>query len=117
VTGAARTVTEVTDFAGVAPEARALILRVLGERWRDPEAPPLDLDFHRGWNGGWRCRAIVGDRHRLEFALLRTPDGALLALPVPMPEPWRTGSGVPAADGTRWTQDDEGAVVAVRGHA
>jgi hypothetical protein len=102
------TATQVTDLQGLAPRARALITASLEERL-GPVA--LDFDFHREWNGGWRCRVDVTARGRLEFVLFTSPAGALLALPHPLPPRWRDARGFAAEDGTRWSFDDEGQVV------
>jgi hypothetical protein len=65
----------------------------------------VDVDVHRGWNGGWKCRATVRGNPPLEFALQRTLDDALLALPVPFPRGWRA-RGVGDSLGRAWTCDD-----------
>ncbi|WP_396223881.1 hypothetical protein [Gemmatimonas sp.] len=65
----------------------------------------MDVDVHRGWNGGWKCRATVRGNPPLEFALQRTLDDALLALPVPFPRGWRA-RGVGDSLGRARTCDD-----------
>jgi len=102
------TAAQVTDLQGLAPRARALITASLAERLGPVE---LDFDFHREWNGGWRCRVDVTGRGRLEFVLFSCADGALLALPHPLPPRWRDARGFAAEDGTRWSFDVEGQVV------
>jgi len=97
-------VTEVTELAGQQSLFRELIRSALAARLGDVT---VEFDFHRGWNGGWRCRATVPGKPPLEHALLATPAGALLALPVPFPAGWRT-RGVADSAGTAWTVDDEG---------
>jgi hypothetical protein len=106
--------TPLTDLSRRVGEARGLIQTVLTE-WLGPVE--LSYDFHREWNGCWKATVdIAGAANgRLEFTLLETPDGAMLALPRPLPERWRCGSGIPAADGSRWTLDDSGHFVALRG--
>jgi hypothetical protein len=99
--------TPLTDLSKRVGEARGLILTVLSERLGAVE---LGYDFHREWNGCWKATVEISGATsgRLEFTLLQTPGGAMLALPRPMPERWRTGTGIPAADGSRWTLDDSG---------
>lgn len=100
---------EVTELAGHQPVLRELIRLAFEERLGPVE---LALDFHRGWNGGWRCRATVAGKRPLDFALLTGPQDALLALPVPLPDGWRR-RGVAASDGSRWTTDSDGLPVPV----
>lgn len=102
------TITQVTDLQGLAPRARALITATLEERLGTVE---LAFDFHREWNGGWRCRVDVTGRGRLEFVLFTADAGALLALPHPLPPRWRDACGFAADDGTRWSFDADGQVV------
>jgi hypothetical protein len=51
--------------------------------------------------------ATLPGKPSLEFSLLTTPAGALLALPVPFPSGWRT-RGILDGSGTAWTVDDDG---------
>lgn len=99
---------QVTDLHGLAPLARQCIKDALTGLLGDAE---LSYDFYREWNGGWRVRVDVAGRGRLDFVLFHTPQGALLALPLPMPERWRVATGLPASDGSVWTFNDEGNVV------
>jgi len=103
--------TPLTDLSKRVNEARSLILDLLTELIGPVE---LSYDFHREWNGCWKALvdisgAVTG---RLDFTLLETADGALLALPRPLPERWRTETGIPASDGSRWSIDDSGQLVA-----
>jgi len=100
--------TQVTDLHGLAPRARALITARLKERLGAVE---LVFDFHREWNGGWRCRVDVTGRGRLEFVLFASDSGALIALPHPLPPRWRDELGFAAEDGSRWSFADDGQVV------
>jgi hypothetical protein len=102
------TASQVTDLQGLAPRARALIAQSLEERLGAVE---LTFDFHREWNGGWRCRVDVAARGRLEFVLFAASGGVLLALPHPLPPRWRDARGFAAEDGSRWSFDDAGQVV------
>lgn len=99
---------QVTEFHGAAPRARALITRALEERLGPVE---LEFDFHREWNGGWRCQVDVTGRGSLVFVLLESPEGAMFALPHPLPARWRDARGFAAEDESRWSFDDEGQVV------
>lgn len=94
---------EVTELASQQPVFRELIRAAFASRLGDV-AP--SYDFHRGWNGGWKCRATLPGKVPLEFSLLRTRDGALLALPVPMPAGWRR-RGVEDSLGQAWTVGDD----------
>jgi len=104
------TPTPLTDLKKRVNESRALIRDLLIEL-----VGPVTLvyDFYREWNGCWKVRVDVSGAAsgRLEFTLLETADGALLALPRPLPESWRTHTGIPAGDGSRWTLDDSGQLV------
>ncbi len=73
----------------------------------------VGYDFYREWNGCWKVRVTVSGAAKgtLDCTLLDTPGGGILALPRPLPERWRTASGVRASDGTRWTLDGTGALV------
>jgi hypothetical protein len=102
--------TPLTDLRRRAPMARALIAELLAELIGPVE---LAYDFHREWNGCWKVRVALSGAAsgRLEFTLLDTPSGGMLALPRPLPERWRTESGIRASDGSRWTLDDQGQLV------
>jgi hypothetical protein len=104
------TPTPLTDLSKRVGEARRLILELLTELIGPVE---LDYDFYREWNGCWKTRVEISGaaNGRLEFTLLQTADGALLALPRPLLERWRTETGIPAADGSRWSIDDGGQLV------
>jgi hypothetical protein len=99
---------QCTDLQGAAPRARALISAALTERLGDVRC---DFDFHREWNGGWRCRVEVSGRGRLEFVLFEVGVAGLLALPHPLPTRWADAQGFAAEDGSRWSFDTEGQVV------
>lgn len=105
--------TQVTDLHGLAPAARQCIQQALAQLLGDVE---LDYDFYREWSGGWRVRVDVKGRvtGQLDFVLFHTPQGALLALPIPMPERWRVTCGLPASDGSWWTLNDDGEVTPFR---
>lgn len=103
----AKTPTQITELHGLAPQARQQIQTALDELLGEVE---LDYDFYREWSGGWRVRVTVSGRGMLDFVLFHTPTGALLALPIPMPERWRTSTGLAASDNSRWTLSDEGEV-------
>ena len=100
----------LTDLSRRASAARALIASLLTERL-GPVA--LEYDFFREWNGCWKARVDLsgGASGHLEFTLLETPGGGLLALPRPLPEAWRLSTGIPADDGTCWTLDAAGLLV------
>lgn len=102
----------LTDLRRRAPAARAAISDLLIELLGPCE---LRYDFFREWNGCWRVRVEVAGRGRLEFTLLDTPGGGILPLPRPLPERWRTETGLRASDGTRWTLDERGDLVAFGG--
>jgi hypothetical protein len=103
------TVRALTDLAGQQAAARALMRAAFVARLGAVE---VTFDFHRGWNGGWRCLAQVGGKAPLDFALLHTDAGALLALPVPFPRGWRT-RGVVDSAGVAWTVNDEAVPIPV----
>lgn len=103
-------VRQVTELQGLAPRARAAIRGVLEARLGPVETT---FDFHREWNGGWRCAVQVAGRGTLQFVLFVTPRDALLALPHPLPGRWADAEGFAAEDGSRWTFDAEGQVVAL----
>lgn len=94
---------ELTELGGHQPVVRELV-RSAFEMRLGPVG--VHTDFHRGWNGGWRCRATVHGKPPLDFALLLTPHDVLLALPVPFPRGWRA-RGVLDAAGQAWTMTDE----------
>jgi hypothetical protein len=100
----------LTDLSKRVNEARALILDLLTELIGPVE---LDYDFYREWNGCWKVRVDIrgAATGRLEFTLLETPAGAILALPRPLPERWRTETGIRAGDGSRWSLDPTGQLV------
>jgi hypothetical protein len=104
------TPTPLTDLSQRVSEARQLIASLLTELIGPVE---LAFDFYREWNGCWKSRVEIqgAATGRLEFTLLETAGGALLALPRPLPERWRTETGIPAADGSRWSLDDAGHLV------
>ena len=104
------TPTPITDLSKRVNEARGLI-RGLLEELSGPVS--VAFDFHREWNGCWMARTEIDGaaRGRLEFTLMETAAGAMLAVPRPFPERWRTQTGIPAADGSRWTLDDQGHLV------
>ncbi|NTU83027.1 MAG: hypothetical protein HGA45_27275 [Chloroflexales bacterium] len=99
--------TPLTDLRRRAPVARGLISAVLSELIGPVE---LAYDFYREWNGCWKVRVTISGptSGRLEFTLLDTPGGGMLAMPRPMPERWRTVTGIRATDDTRWTLDAAG---------
>lgn len=90
---------EVTELTALQPTFRELIRQAFVLRLGNVEPA---FDFHRGWNGGWRCRATIPGKVPLDFALLRTSAGALLALPVPFPAGWRR-RGIQDAAGNWWS--------------
>lgn len=102
--------TPLTDLRRRVSVARALILEVLTELVGPVE---LRYDFYREWNGCWKVRVDLTQpiRGQIDFTLLETQGGGLLALPRPLPEPWRTGNGIAASDGTRWSLDRLGSLV------
>jgi hypothetical protein len=97
----------LTDLRRRVNVARNLIRSLMTELVGPVE---LAFDFYREWNGCWRVRVEIKDpiNGRLEFTLMDTPGGGMLALPRPLPERWRLETGIPATDGTRWTLDTEG---------
>ena len=101
------TPTPLTDLRRRVTVARNLIRSVLNELVGPVE---LAYDFHREWNGCWRVRVDITApvQGRLDFTLLDTPSGGMLALPRPLPERWRLETGIVATDGTRWTLDEVG---------
>ncbi len=105
--------TPLTDLRRRAPQARALIAEVLTE-----VVGPVELryEFHREWNGCWKVRTTLSGAvsGRIEFTLLDTPSGGMLAMPRPLPERWRTQNGIKASDGSRWTINGAGELVPFR---
>jgi hypothetical protein len=106
--------TPLTDLRRRAPQARTLIAAVVNELLGPVE---LAYDFYREWNGCWKVRVTIsgGPSGRLEFTLLDTPGGGMLAMPAPLPERWRTQTGIRASDGTRWTLDAQGRLTLFEG--
>lgn len=102
--------TPLTDLRRRVNLARDQIRAVLSELVGPVE---LDFDFHREWNGCWCVRVEITApiRGRLDFTLLDTPGQGLLALPRPLPDPWRLETGIAATDGSRWTLDEAGRLV------
>jgi hypothetical protein len=104
------TPTPLTDLRRRVNLTRRLILDQLTEF-----LGPVDLryDFHREWNGCWRVRVQVSGSAQgsLDFTLLDTPGGGILALPRPLPERWRLNTGIRATDGSCWTLDTGGSLV------
>ncbi|MBK5963744.1 hypothetical protein CCR95_06500 [Thiocystis minor] len=100
----------LTDLRRRVSSARTLILDVLTELIGPVE---LRYDFYREWNGCWKVRVDLSQpiRGQIEFTLLDTPGGGMLALPRPLPERWRIETGIIASDGTRWSLDQAGALV------
>lgn len=103
--------TPVTDLHGLAGSARQSITQLLEQRTGSTD---IRFDFYREWSGGWRvavevCGKISG---HMDFILLHTPQGAMLAMPAQLPERWRS-LGIPASDGSLWTMDPEGNIVAL----
>ncbi len=102
--------TPLTDLRRRAPVARTIIREVLTELIGQVE---LQYDFYREWNGCWKVRVTISGAASgaLEFTLLDTPGGGMLAMPRPLPERWRSATGIRATDGSRWTLDGAGALV------
>lgn len=98
----------LTELHGHAPLTRRCIADLLTQRLGPVE---LTYDFYREWNGGWCVRVAVAGRGQMDFALLQTPGGGLLPLPRPLPERWRTTTGIAASDGSVWTLDDQGQLI------
>ncbi len=100
----------LTDLRRRVAKARALIRDVLTELIGPVE---LRYDFYREWNGCWKVRVDLTQpvRGQIEFTLLETPGGGMLALPRPLPERWRTETGIGASDGTQWSLDRAGSLV------
>jgi hypothetical protein len=103
-------VTPITDMQGVLPVARECITRLIAERTGSND---ITFDVYREWSGGWRIATQVRGplSGQMDFILLRTPQGSILAMPARMPERWRLLYGIEASDGTRWTMDNEGRIV------
>lgn len=102
--------TPITDMQGVLPVARQCIRQLLEERTGSTD---MTFDVYREWSGGWRIATQVRGpvSGEMDFILLYTPQGAVLAMPARLPERWRTRQGVPASDGSLWTMNDEGYIV------
>jgi hypothetical protein len=100
----------LTDLRRRAPEARTLIADLLTALVGPVE---LTYRFYREWNGCWKVQVEVrgAATGALDFTLLTTPTGGMLALPRPLPERWRTQTGIQANDGTSWTLDDQDQLV------
>lgn len=100
----------LTDLHQLAPTVRSYVNDLL-TGLVGPVA--LEYDFYREWNGCWRVRVDVrgSANGRLDFVLLRTAQGGILALPRPLPERWRTSTGIRATDGSIWTLTDAGDLV------
>jgi hypothetical protein len=103
-------VTPITDMQGVLPIARECITRLITERAGSSD---ITFDVYREWSGGWRIATQVRGplSGQMDFILLRTPQGGILAMPARMPERWRLLYGIEASDGTRWTMDNQGRIV------
>jgi hypothetical protein len=101
--------TPITDLHGLAGHVRRHIQALVDARLGGGD---ISFDFYREWHGGWCVAADIRGKlsGRMDFVLFHTPAGALLALPRPLPERWRLQQGVPASDGSLWTQDDTGAL-------
>ncbi|MEI7644532.1 MAG: hypothetical protein WCJ55_09655 [Chloroflexales bacterium] len=101
----------LTDLRRRAPVARTLIREVLIGLVGPVE---LAYDFYREWNGCWKVRVTLSGaaNGRIEFTLLDTVGGGMLAMPRPLPERWRA-AGIPATDGSRWSLDAAGNMVPV----
>ena len=94
----------ITDLAGLSAPV---------QRWLPTLVPSLargGVELWKDFTGCWRARARVGPA-MVEFTLLRTPGGGILAWPTPMPPQF--DGGVPASDGTRWRQYADGSLRAV----
>ncbi|GIV64517.1 MAG: hypothetical protein KatS3mg045_1856 [Bellilinea sp.] len=104
----------LTDLRKRVPEAKKLIADLLTGLLGPVE---LDYDFYREWNGCWKVRVTVRGKTAgtLDFTLLSTPSGGMLAMPRPLPERWRTQTGITANDGTIWTLDDAGNLIPFTG--
>jgi hypothetical protein len=104
------TPTPITDMQGILPTARACIAKLLEERTGSTD---ITLDAYREWSGGWRIATQVRGpvSGSMDFILLRTPQGGVLAMPAQLPERWRLQHGIEASDGSVWTMDDEGRIV------
>ena len=93
----------ITDLAGLSADV---------QRWLPTLVPSLaragaGVELWKDFAGCWRARARVG-QGTVEFTLLRTPEGGILAWPTPMPPQFETG--VPASDGSRWRQYADGSL-------
>jgi hypothetical protein len=106
--------TPLTDLRRLAPVARATIRDLLTQRLGDIT---LTYDFSREWNGTWVVRVVVAGAARgtLDFTLMRTPGGGVLALPRPFPKRWRVEGGMAASDGSVWTLTDDEQLIPFQG--
>lgn len=104
----------LTDLRKRVPEAKKLIAELLTGLLGPVE---LDYDFYREWNGCWKVRVTArgAASGTLDFTLLSTPAGGMLAMPRPLPERWRTQTGIAANDGTVWTLDEAGNLIPFAG--
>jgi hypothetical protein len=95
----------LTDLRRRAPEARKLIAELLTERIGTLH---IEYMFYREWNGCWKVRTTLsGSTHGvIEFTLLDTPSGGMLAWPSPYPAQWSPTTGIRANDHTVWILDD-----------
>jgi hypothetical protein len=102
---------QVTDMQGLLPIVRQCISELITQRTGSSD---ISLDVYREWSGGWRVAAEVRGpvSGHMDFILFHTPQGGVLAMPARMPERWRA-QGIAASDGTRWTMDEEGRLLAL----
>lgn len=102
----------VTELHGLAGVVRQAITELITQRTGSTD---ITFDFYREWSGGWRVAITVQGRvsGQMDFILLHTPQGGILAMPAQLPERWRS-QGVPATDGSVWTMDAAGQIVGVK---
>jgi hypothetical protein len=98
--------TPITDLAGLSARVKEWLPTLVPSLGRTPAA---GLELWKDFTGCWRARVRV-QHAAVEFTLLRTPAGGILAWPTPMP-PRFAESGVPASDGTTWRETDRGQLV------